>query len=111
MMATDQDKEGWLDGVLREQPDYIPDAGFTARVMAAAPETRRPRYRSRNVVLLAATLVSCIAGLILPGVASYVLTSLTAIFTLESFSPDKLAVLVPIGLLYWAGLSAAAAER
>ena len=110
-MANDPHKEDWLDGVLREQPDYIADAGFTARVLAALPESRRRRYLSRSVVLLAATIVSCIAGLILPGVASYVLTSLTDIFTLKSFSPDKLAVLVPIGLLYWAGISAAAAER
>jgi len=110
-MATDAHKEDWLDRVLREQPDYIPDAGFTARVMAAVPETRLSRYLSRPVVLLAATIVSCVVGLVLPGVASYVRTSLTDIFTFQSFSPAKLAVLVPMGLLYWAGLSAATAER
>ena len=110
-MASHPHNEDWLDGVLRQPAHYIPDGGFTARVMAATPESRRCRYLSRTVVLLAATIVSCIAGLVLPGVASYVLTSLTDILTFQSFSPDKLAVLVPIGLLYWAGISAAAAER
>ena len=110
-MTSDQREEDWLDGVLREQPDYIADAGFTERVMVALPESRRRRFLSRNVVLLAATIVSCIVGLILPGVASYVVSSLIGILTLKSFSPDKLAVLVPIALLYWAGLSAATAER
>jgi hypothetical protein len=110
-MESDPHKEDWLDGVLREPPEYIADAGFSARVMAALPESRQRRYLSRSVVLLTATIVSCIVGLILPGVASYVLSSLADIFALKSFSPDKLAVLVPIGLLYWAGLSAAAAER
>jgi hypothetical protein len=110
-MATERQAEDWLDRVLHEEQDYIADAGFSARVMSALPATHRPWYASRSVVLLLATVIACGAGLVLPGVANYILTSLIDIFTLKSFSPDKLAVLVPIALLYWGGLSAAVAER
>lgn len=110
-MATGRHDEEWLDRLLRESPAHVPDNGFTARVMAGLPPARRPWYASREFVLLVATVLSCAAGLALPGVADYLAGSLTDVLTLKSLALDKLAVLVPIALLYWGGIAAAAAER
>ena len=111
--ATDKpaaDKD-WLDSLLSQEPDYIRDDGFTARVLAALPTTSRRWYASRSFILLAATMFACVAALLVPGLANYVVGSLMDLVTLKSVSADRLAVLVPIALLYWAGLSAAAAEH
>jgi len=46
-----------FDALLREEPDYIEDHGFTARVMAALP-ARRPLGWLRPVLILGATVLS-----------------------------------------------------
>jgi hypothetical protein len=45
-----------LDALLREQNTYIEDNGFTARVLAALPQSR-PRARWRSTLLLSATAI------------------------------------------------------
>jgi hypothetical protein len=110
-MSDNKAYNDWLDDLLRQEADYVSDDGFTARVLAALPETRRRWYASRSVILLAATMFASVAALLIPGLAGYVVGSLIDIVTLKSVSAGKLAVLVPIALFYWAGLSAAAAER
>jgi len=110
-MSDDKANNDWLDDLLRQEADYVDDRGFTARVLAALPETRRAWYASRGFILLAATVLASVAALLIPGLASYVVGSLIDIVALKSVSAGKLAVLVPIALFYWAGLSAAAAER
>lgn len=110
-MSNDKANIDWLDDLLRQDADYVDDKGFTARVLAALPETRRMWYASRSVVLLAATVLASVAALLIPGLAGYVVGSLIDIVTLKSVSAGRLAVLVPIALFYWAGLSAATAER
>ena len=110
-MSDNKANIDWLDDLLRQETDYVDDKGFTARVLAALPETRRAWYASRSVVLLAATVLASVVALLIPGLASYVVGSLIDIVNLKSVSAGKLAVLVPIALFYWVGLSAAAAER
>ena len=106
--AADKD---WLDVLLSQESEYIRDDGFTVRVLAALPATSRPWYASRSFILLAATMFACVAAFLVPGLANYVVGSLMDLVTLKSVSAGKLAVLIPIALLYWAGLSAAAAEH
>jgi hypothetical protein len=104
--------EDWLDRVLRDSArDYIPDQGFTARVVAALPAVRRPWYARRETILLVFGVVAGAVALLIPASMDYLARSLVDIFTLRSLSADRLAALVPIALLYWAGLSAAVSER
>jgi hypothetical protein len=51
-----------LDALLREQDGYIPDNGFTARVVAALPARRR-RMWLRPVLLGSATMIGGIIAL------------------------------------------------
>lgn len=56
-----------LDALLREQTPYIPDNGFTARVVASLPKRRAPLLPRRSIVLLVASLLGWIlAALWLP---------------------------------------------
>ncbi|MGH3849874.1 MAG: hypothetical protein ACRDRT_09255 [Pseudonocardiaceae bacterium] len=110
-MTDSKIDDDWLDSLLREPADYIADGGFTARVLAKLPAARRPWYASRNFILLTASALACGAAACIPGMPQYVFGSLYDLFTFKSFSADKLALLVPIALLYWTGLSAVAHER
>jgi hypothetical protein len=46
-----------LDALLREADEYLPDEGFTARVLAALPPRRRRGWR-RTLILAGASLVA-----------------------------------------------------
>ena len=76
MNDLDQDR---LDTLLRRAPGPIADDGFTARVLAALPQTRQPWYASRGFVLVAATVLGSLAVVLIPGVFEYTADSLISL--------------------------------
>jgi len=93
---------GPLDALLRESDVYIPDDGFTARVVAALPR-RRKRSWLRLAVLSGATLVGA-------GLAAWQLPSGSALLaaiprSVTAFQWQTAAILLPIvaalGALGW----------
>jgi len=48
-----------LDRQLRDAAPYIDDDGFTARVLAELPASRRRPWQLRTVILIALTLLGC----------------------------------------------------
>ena len=51
-----------LDALLREQNDYMDDAGFTARVVQALP--RRRRTWARPLILMTAIIISSVLAVL-----------------------------------------------
>jgi hypothetical protein len=91
-----------LDVLLREADVYIPDNGFTARVIAVLPRRRR-RSRVRLAVLSVATLAGA-------GLAAWQLPSGSALLaavprSITAFQWQTAAMLLPIlvalGALGW----------
>ena len=91
-----------LDTLLREADDYIPDNGFTARVIAVLPRRQRHSWL-RLIVLSCATLASAgLAAWLLPS-GSALLAAIPHNFTALQW--QTAAVLLPIfaalGALGW----------
>ena len=57
----DKLQEDWLDARLRDDAQYIDDAGFTSRVVQKLP-ARQVRRSYRAFILLGITLAACIAA-------------------------------------------------
>ena len=53
----EQLKEDWLDARLRDEVQYIDDAGFTAQVMRKLP-AQQPKRSFRGLILIALTLLA-----------------------------------------------------
>ena len=60
-------EDDWLDRALREEDSYIPDEGFTRRMLASLPPPRRGREWLRPAVLVCTTSVASLtAALFMP---------------------------------------------
>jgi len=98
----------WVDrALLRDAADhageYIPDSGFTARVMQALPPAggALPAWR-RPVVALLWVIAGALLAVSLPGVAVDVARAAYTLFSAQPFSLSTLAVtLVAIGVCTW----------
>lgn len=94
-----------LDALLREPEPYLPDEGFTARVMSALPPRARAS-RWRPVILAAAALLACLVagfalgGLFAPGAASDLGGWLWKALT---WSPAELPAALPVAPLVLGG--------
>ena len=93
-----------LDALLREQNQYVPDHGFTNRVLASLPRRRASRFP--QFILLGAAIVGWVAAALwlpwnLPSL------DLTAVFSLDSQVLWPWAVLLLVsGSLIWAAIAA-----
>jgi hypothetical protein len=101
-----------LDRLLEAKDDYLEDAGFTDRVLAAMPP-RRNRGRLRVLILTSSTLVSCLFVLFVwPGLEP-IRDVLQAILTYQpAFIPFPLPV-VPVAAalaVLWGGIWVAVRE-
>jgi hypothetical protein len=98
----------WVDrALLRDAADhageYIPDSGFTARVMQALPPSgdALPAWR-RPAVTLLWVIAGALLAVSLPGVAVDVARAAYTLFSARPFSLSTLAVtLVAIGVCTW----------
>ncbi len=103
---TDQD---WLDELLGND-DYIEDKGFSARVMGTLPP-RAPSPAWRRPILLAATFLACLVGVvILPGGAYLVEILQQASSYTPARSQLPLVPLLVLLLLAGGGVAAALHE-
>lgn len=103
----------WLDQLLASDAadhggDYIPDSGFTARIMQALPVRQAlPAWRTPAVVamwLVAAALLATS----LPGTAHEVAREAFRLFAAKPFSLSTLAfVLAAIGVATWTAAAVA----
>ena len=105
--------DGVLESLLREHAataPYIDDAGFTARVMARLPARHaRPRYRW---IVPAMGLLGFFIGLVALSGGESLSHNLTRLISADAPSLRALfAVALPLGLLYWLGVSAALQQR
>ena len=66
------EQEEWLDRQLREAVPYIDDDGFTARVMASLPVTRREPLWLRAMIVLGLALIGTAMAYFLSGGGSLV---------------------------------------
>jgi len=58
--------DAWLEAMIRQdEPDYLPDNGFTARVLGALPSPNRRTEHRRLALVLGAAAIGCVfAGLL-----------------------------------------------
>ena len=93
-----------LDALLREHNQYVPDDGFTNRVLASLP--RRRAWRWPQIILLGAAIVGWVAAALwlpwnLPPL------DLSALISLDSQVLWPWAVLLLVtGSLIWAAIAA-----
>jgi hypothetical protein len=66
------EQEEWLDRQLREAGPYIDDDGFTARVLASLPVTRREPQWLRAMIVLGLALIGTAMAYFLSGGGSLV---------------------------------------
>ena len=80
-----EERQDWLDEELREP--YIPDDGFSARVIAALPPRRTASRRGAVVVALSLGLAWVAAFVLLPGTELVI----TVLRELLSYRPGAVA--------------------
>ncbi len=81
-----------LDALLRDADDYVPDNGFTARVVASLPPRRRWAW-SRLAILGTTTLLACVLAVWwLPPVGELLRLAVQGI---SQFKPACLIALLP----------------
>jgi hypothetical protein len=103
----------WLDGLLaRDAADaaaeYIPDQGFTARVIDALPSAGAlPAWRRPAVTALWLAAAALLA-VTLPGAALEVAREAVRLFAAQPFSLSTIATLIAaVGLATWTGAALA----
>jgi hypothetical protein len=107
---NEQPQRDWLENVLRQEPPYINDDGFTARVVATLPK-RRNRAWLRGTILVGMAVLGCIiALLVLPG-EQFVADSMVKLVTARSLSLALLPPLVLIASVFGAGFALMASEK
>jgi hypothetical protein len=93
-----------LDALLSEQANYVPDDGFTARVLAALPRHRSLAWL-RPAILGLAMLIS--SGIAIVFVPEPVETLCAAVGGLRHLNFDSALPLLPIlaalGPIFWSG--------
>lgn len=101
----------WLDEMLRSEPKYIDDDGFTAQVEAALPQSRNRRRWLRPAVLGGMTLAGCGLGLVvLPG-GRFIIDCVTQVVTAKSLSPSLILPALVVAALIGLALSPVFTER
>jgi len=101
----------WLDDLLKRDADgpaHLPDAGFSARVMAKLPARRS---KAGAWVLPVATALGCLLGLQALGGAEFVFNAVAALVTEGEFGARQMSTLVAVGVLYLIALGGAWGER
>jgi hypothetical protein len=100
-----------LDDLLREEPSYIEDAGFTARTLAVLP-ARRPSSWLRPVLILTVTLVSLAAFVWwLAGDAWRIPASSGPLFSGRDWIDFSLAGVAAIVSIVWGSVAALRSEQ
>ena len=56
----------WLDDLLKEEPEYIDDAGFSAKIVSALPSHAKLLWRRRLILGIATFCALLAASFILP---------------------------------------------
>ncbi len=98
----------WLDRKLREEADYIDDAGFTAGVMQKLP-ARRASRSIRAFILICAAIVASGAAYLLSGGGRFIFE---AFARAELFSPLTIFIAaLAIGFVITCGAAYAALRR
>jgi hypothetical protein len=102
-----EDNKDWLDEVLREEPPYLDDAGFSARVVAAMPRRRKYRWL-RTAILAGMSALAVVVGLFVLHGADFVAKGAEALLKAHSLAtlpvgPLVLLVLLLGGLIALAG--------
>jgi hypothetical protein len=82
-----------LDALLREADEYIPDEGFTRRVMAALPPRRRREWRRAGILAGATLLGGALAAWQLPAPAA---VSELAAMDWRAAAPQLIQLLLPV---------------
>jgi len=92
------DDKDWLEEVLREEPPYLDDAGFTARVVAAMPRRRKYRWL-RMVILIGMSAFAMVVGLFVLHGADFVAKGAEALLKAHSLATLPVGPLVLLILL------------
>jgi hypothetical protein len=99
-----------LDALLREEAPYIDDAGFTARVVQQLPAPRRSRA-SRNLILLAFTIVATLAAYVVSGGAAFIAEEAAFLVAMPVATVWVLAAITAILVTLVGGYAAMAKAR
>ena len=105
---SENDKD-WLEEVLREEPRYLDDAGFTARVVAAMPR-RRKYHWLRTVILASMSVLAVVVGLFVLHGADFILNGTEALLKARSLATLPVGPLVLL-ILSLGGLIAFASNE
>ena len=107
---SEQPQHDWLEDVLRRDPPYLDDDGFTARVVATLPK-RRKRAWLRGAILVGTAALGCaIALFVLPG-TQFVTDSIVKLMTARALSPALLAPAVLVLAVFGAAIATVASEN
>ncbi len=81
-----------LDALLRDADEYVPDSGFTARVLASLPPRRRRPWLRLAILATTTLLASALAAWQLPPVSDLLTLAVQGI---SQFRPAYLLALLP----------------
>jgi hypothetical protein len=93
-----EDDKDWLEDVLREEPRYLDDAGFSARVVAAMPRRRKYRWL-RTAILTSMSALAVVVGLFVLHGADVVAKGAEALLKAHSLATLPVGPLVLLVLL------------
>ncbi|HUK82668.1 MAG TPA: hypothetical protein VLZ12_08575 [Verrucomicrobiae bacterium] len=107
---SEQPQHDWLEDALRQDPLYINDDGFTARVVATLPRRRKRVWLRGTILVGMAALGWVIALFVLPG-EQFVSESMLKLVTARSLSLSLLPPLVLIASVFGAVFALVASEK
>jgi hypothetical protein len=97
---SEQNENDWLEEVLRQDAPYIPDAGFSARVVATLPQTRKLRWARLLIINGAGVIGGLIAWYVAP-LKGWLIGSVTQLLYARSLADVPLVPVVLIVLCLW----------
>lgn len=95
-----------LKQLMRQDAPYIADEGFTDKIVQALP--RSPPRRRRPIVLLVASVIAIVVGLVVfPGIELVAHIAESVAIGYQPSEPLHIVALVVLGLVSWGCVSIA----
>ena len=88
-----EENKDWLEEILREEPRYIDDNGFSARVAATLPRRAKHNWR-RTVILTGMSTLAMVIGLLVLRGAPYIAKGAEALLRAHSLATLPVAPLI-----------------
>lgn len=107
-MTTPNDRDEWLESLLKQPAPYIDDAGFTSNVVSKLPPKKSPKRRM--AIIGGSAVLAGLAAFVVPVRQMLPATVQDVIGWTGSQQALPIASLVLVALVAWAAVGLARAE-